>query len=81
MDTDPVPDFGVFFASPDGTSLMRSLGVLPPPEGWVAISAEEFNAAMAEHHPDEMGPVNMAGVVPRVDVPPVDVPGKKSAKR
>ncbi|WNI20280.1 hypothetical protein [Actinacidiphila sp. ITFR-21] len=68
MATEPGPEFGVFFTSPDGTSLMRSLGVLPPPEGWIPISAEEFNAAMAEHHP-EQGPINMLGVKPAGETP------------
>lgn len=61
MDTAPAPDSGIYFASPDGTSLMRSLGVLPPPEGWMPLSAEEYATAMAEFHP-EAGPVNMLGV-------------------
>jgi hypothetical protein len=79
MATEPGPEFGVFFSSPDGTSLMRSLGVLPPPEGWIPMTAEEFNAAMAEHHP-EQGPVNMAGVGAPV-ASAAKAPAKAAAKR
>lgn len=53
----------VFFESPDGTSVMRSLGVLPPPDGWVPLTEQEYQQRMAAHqNPDAIAPVNMLGV-------------------
>jgi hypothetical protein len=42
----------LYFASPDGTSLMRCEGVLPPPPDWTEISGEEFHERLAEHGQD-----------------------------
>jgi hypothetical protein len=37
-----------YYASPSGTSLMRSGGVLPPPDDWTEITEEEFYSRLAE---------------------------------
>ncbi|WP_284576846.1 hypothetical protein [Streptomyces sp. 2P-4] len=51
----------VYYRSPDSTSVRRSGGFFPPPEGWVEITAEEYAALLAEHRPPQ--PVNMGGLV------------------
>jgi hypothetical protein len=50
----------LYFVSPDGTSVMRCEGVLPPPEDWTEITAEEFHQRLADHGQDyENEPVRL----------------------
>jgi hypothetical protein len=36
-----------YYASAPGTSVMRTGGVLPPPDGWTEITEEEFHSRLA----------------------------------
>ncbi|MFF2612372.1 hypothetical protein [Kitasatospora sp. NPDC058046] len=36
------------YVSPDGLTLMQSGGLLPPPEGWTEITAEEYEQRRVE---------------------------------
>ncbi|MGW1989576.1 hypothetical protein [Embleya sp. NPDC001921] len=37
-----------FYLSPNGNSIMRSGGLLPPPEGWTELTEEEYRLYRAD---------------------------------
>lgn len=61
-----------YYASPSGTSVMESTGLLPPPDGWTEITEEEFRDLLAEHGQDYRNqPVKLLS-----DVQPTEPPAE-----
>ncbi|MFZ4266624.1 hypothetical protein [Streptomyces arboris] len=70
-----------FYASPSGTSVMKSGGVFPPPDDWTEITEADYYQRLtdAEQNHEQM-PVRVLEPEPPVDEP-VPVAAAAKAKR